>query len=99
MLGTATGASKAETFWTDFLRSLARRGLRGVKLVISDSRESLKAAVARVLHASWQRCHVGLLKSRSGLIRSFRNGHGFDSMLGSRLRGQGSRGSLYRRVR
>ena len=34
MLGRATGASEAETFWTDFLRSLARRGLRGVKLVI-----------------------------------------------------------------
>ncbi len=31
VLGMATGASEAETFWTDFLRSLARRGLRGVK--------------------------------------------------------------------
>jgi putative transposase len=27
---------QAETFWTAFLRKLARRGLRGVKLVISD---------------------------------------------------------------
>ncbi len=52
VLGMATGASEAETFWTDFLRSLARRGLRGVKLVISDSHEGLKAAVARVLHAT-----------------------------------------------
>jgi putative transposase len=58
VLGMATGASEAETFWTDFLRGLARRGLRGVKLVISDSHEGLKAAVARVLHASWQRCRV-----------------------------------------
>jgi putative transposase len=31
MLGMAIGASEAETFWTDFLRGLARRGLRGVK--------------------------------------------------------------------
>ena len=33
VLGVATGPSEAETFWTDFLRSLADRGLRGVKLV------------------------------------------------------------------
>ena len=43
VLGLAIGASEAETFWTDFLRSLARRGLRGVKLVISDAHEGLKA--------------------------------------------------------
>jgi transposase-like protein len=39
VLGMAVGASEAETFWTDFLRGLARRGLRGVKLVISDAHE------------------------------------------------------------
>ncbi len=65
VLGMATGASEAETFWTDFLRSLARRGLRGVKLVISDAHEGLKAATRRVLHATWQRCRVGLLKKPS----------------------------------
>jgi transposase-like protein len=59
----AIGASEAETFWTDFLRSLARRGLRGVKLVISDAHEGLKAAVARVLHASWQRCRVHFMRN------------------------------------
>jgi transposase-like protein len=58
VLGITIGASEAETFWTEFLRSLARRGLRGVKLVISDAHEGLKAAVAKVLHASWQRCRV-----------------------------------------
>ena len=56
VLGMTVGASEAETFWTAFLRTLARRGLRGVKLVISDAHEGLKAAVAKVLHASWQRC-------------------------------------------
>ena len=56
VLGITIGASEAETFWTEFLRSLARRGMRGVKLVISDAHEGLKAAVAKVLHASWQRC-------------------------------------------
>src|SRR5260370_32786393 len=59
----AIGASEAETFWTDFLRSLARRGLRGVRLVISDAHEGLKAAVARVLHASWQRCRVHFMRN------------------------------------
>jgi putative transposase len=59
----ATGASEAETFWTDFLRGLARRGLRGVKLVISDAHEGLKAAAARVLHASWQRCRVHFMRN------------------------------------
>jgi len=39
VLGMAIGASEAETFWTAFLRTLARRGLRGVKLVISDAHE------------------------------------------------------------
>ena len=58
VLGMAVGASEAETFWTDFLRSLARRGLRGVKLVISDDHRGLKAAVTRILGATWQRCRV-----------------------------------------
>src|SRR6187551_2053832 len=47
VLGLTVGASEAETFWTDFLRKLARRGLRGVKLVVSDAHEGLKAAIAK----------------------------------------------------
>src|SRR6476620_4242688 len=43
ILGMDIGPSEAETFWTEFLRKLARRGLRGVKLVISDAHEGLKA--------------------------------------------------------
>jgi putative transposase len=63
VLGMAIGASEAETFWTEFLRKMARRGLRGVKLVISDAHEGLKAAVAKVLHASWQRCRVHFMRN------------------------------------
>lgn len=37
VLGMDIGPSEAETFWTAFLRKLARRGLRGVKLVVSDA--------------------------------------------------------------
>src|SRR5260221_2051204 len=63
VLGLAIGASEAETFWTDFLRKLARRGLRGVKLVVSETPEGLKAAIARGLNASWQRCPRYLMRN------------------------------------
>ena len=63
VLGMAIGASEAETFWTEFLRSLARRGLRGVKLVVSDAHEGLKAAISKVLHATWQRCRVHAMRN------------------------------------
>jgi len=63
ILGLAVGPSEAEPFWTSFLRSLTRRGLRGVKLVISDAHEGLKAAVAKVLKASWQRCRVHFMRN------------------------------------
>lgn len=58
VLGVATGPSEAETFWTDFLRSLADRGLRGVKLVIADDHKGLRAAARRVFNATHQRCRV-----------------------------------------
>jgi putative transposase len=63
VLGMAIGPSEAETFWTDFLRKLARRGLRGVKLVVSDAHEGLKAAIAKVLNATWQRCRVHFMRN------------------------------------
>jgi putative transposase len=58
VLGMEVGTSEAEPIWTEFLRKLTRRGLRGVKLVISDAHEGIKAAVSKVLCASWQRCRV-----------------------------------------
>jgi len=74
VLGMTVGASEAETFWTEFLRSLARRGLCGVKLVISDAHEGLKATVAKVLHATWQRCRVHTM--RNLLAHAGRQGRG-----------------------
>src|ERR1700752_792607 len=73
-LGMTVGASEAETFWTDFLRSLTRRGLRGGKLVVSDGHEGLKAAIAKVLHATWQRCRVHTM--RNLLAHAGRQGRG-----------------------
>ena len=63
VLGMAVGPSEAEVFWTDFLRTLARRGLRGVKLVISDAHEGIKAAVSKVMNATWQRCRVHFMRN------------------------------------
>lgn len=57
------GPSEAETFWTAFLRKLARCGLRGVKLVVSDAHEGIKATVAKVLNATWQRCRVHFMRN------------------------------------
>jgi putative transposase len=74
VLGMTVGASEAETFWTEFLRALTRRGLRGVKLAISDAHEGLKAAVAKVLHATWQRGRVHTM--RNLLAHAGRQGRG-----------------------
>jgi transposase-like protein len=63
VLGMDIGPSEAETFWTDFLRKLRRRGLRGVKLVISDAHEGIKAAVSKGLNATWQRCRVHFMRN------------------------------------
>jgi len=57
------GPSEAEAFWTDFLRKLRHRGLRGVKLVVSDAHEGIKAAVTRVVNTSWQRCRVHFMRN------------------------------------
>src|SRR6056297_62742 len=63
VLGVATGPSEAETFWTEFLRSLADRGLRGVKLVIADDHKGLRAAARRVFSATHQRCRVHWMRN------------------------------------
>ncbi len=63
IVGLHIGPSEAETFWATFLKSLVRRGLRGVKLVISDAHEGLKAAIRRVMGATWQRCRVHWMRN------------------------------------
>ncbi|MBB3919682.1 IS256 family transposase [Rhizobium anhuiense] len=63
VLGMEVGTSEAEPIWTEFLRRLTRRGLRGVKLVVSDAHEGIKAAVSKVLNATWQRCRVHFMRN------------------------------------
>jgi transposase-like protein len=63
IIGLSIGASEAAAFWIDFLRSLTRRGLKNVKLVVSDAHEGLKAAISQVLGATWQRCRVHTMRN------------------------------------
>ena len=64
VLGFAVGQAESEAFWKEFLRSLVRRGLEGVQLVVSDAHEGLKSAISAVLlDAAWQRCRVHTMRS------------------------------------
>ncbi len=63
ILGLGLGPSEAAIFWLGFLRGLEKRGLRGVKLVISDAHEGLKAAIVQVFKATWQRCRVHFMRN------------------------------------
>jgi transposase-like protein len=64
VLGAATGPSEDHQFWTSFLRQLVKRGLRGVRLVISDAHEGLRQAITKILHeATWQRCRVHFMRN------------------------------------
>ena len=72
VLGMDIGPSEAETFWTEFLRKLRWRGLRGVKLVISDAHEGIKAVVTKLMNATWQHCRVHTM--RNALAHARKNG-------------------------
>ncbi len=63
VLGMTTGDSEAEPFWVEFLRRLRHRGLRGVKLVVSDAHDGLKAAISKVLNATWKRCRFHFMRN------------------------------------
>ena len=63
ILGMKVGHSESESFWSEFLKELQQRGLKGVKLVTSDSHEGLKAAIAKRLSCTWQRCRVHLMRN------------------------------------
>src|SRR5215218_2311305 len=63
IVGLHIGPSEAETFWSAFLKGLVRRGLKGVRLVVSDAHEGLKHAIAKVLGATWRRCRVHWLRN------------------------------------
>jgi transposase-like protein len=63
IVGLGIGPSEAEPFWSGFLKRLVKRGLTGVKLVISDAHDGLRHAITRVLGATWQRCRVHWMRN------------------------------------
>jgi len=81
ILGLDVGEAETEAFWREFLRGLVARGLVGVQLAISDAHPGLKAALAQVLGAAWQRCTVHFLRDALGHAR--RDQHG---VLGALIR-------------
>src|SRR5213080_3388281 len=81
IVGLHIGPSEAETFWATFLKGLVRRGLRGVKLVISEAHEGLKAAIRRVVGACWQRCRVHWMRNAQSYVNK-----GQQSMVAAALR-------------
>ena len=74
IIGLDVGEAETEAFWREFLRGLVARGLVGVQLAISDAHPGLKAALAQVLGAPWQRCTVHFLRDCLGHAR--RDQHG-----------------------
>ena len=73
IVGLHIGPSEAEVFWSDFLKDLVRRGLTGVKLVISDAHEGLKGAITRVMGATWQRCRVHFMRNALSYVPKGQN--------------------------
>jgi len=69
VIGLDVGECETEAFWRGFLRSLVKRGLTGVELVVSDAHAGLKAAIAQVLGCPWQRCTVHFLREALGHAR------------------------------
>jgi putative transposase len=63
VLGMRVGHAETEEFWTEFLRSMLDRGLRGAKLVVSDSHVGLRKAIQRCMGCSWQRCRVHFMRN------------------------------------
>ena len=73
ILGIEIGDSEDEAFWREFLRSLKRRGLSGVRLVISDQHAGLVAAIRRCFQgAAHQRCRVHFARN---LLANIPKGH------------------------
>jgi putative transposase len=69
VIGLDVGECESEAFWRSFLRSLVRRGLSGVQLVVSDAHAGLKKAIAQTLDCPWQRCTVHFLRETLGHVR------------------------------
>jgi len=69
ILGVEVADTESEATYQELFRSLKRRGLSGVELVVSDDHRGLKAAIERHFQgASWQRCQVHYARNLLGMV-------------------------------
>jgi len=69
ILAVDSDTSEAELHWRRVLRELADRGVRGVKLIVSDAHEGLAAARKTVFPGvPWQRCQLHLQQNAQSKI-------------------------------
>ena len=69
VLGVSVALSEAEVHWRAFLDSLIRRGLKGVKLIVSDAHAGLNAARRATLPSvPWQRCQFHLQQNAQAYV-------------------------------
>jgi transposase-like protein len=69
IVGVSVSLSEAEVHWRQFLQSLVERGLRGLRLIISDAHTGLKAARQAVFGGvPWQRCQFHLQQNAQGYV-------------------------------
>ncbi len=69
VLGVSVALSEAEVHWRAFLDSLIRRGLKGVKMIVSDDHSGLKAARRATLPSvPWQRCQFHLQQNAASYV-------------------------------
>jgi len=69
ILGTYTAPAENDTTWSDAFRDLEKRGLRGVRFVVSDDHKGLRNAIERhFAGALWQRCQVHFLRNVLGQV-------------------------------
>jgi transposase-like protein len=71
VLGVSVSDSEAEVHWREFFKSLLARGLCGVRYIVSDAHEGLKAArQACFAGVPWQRCQFHLMQNALRYIPS-----------------------------
>ena len=69
VLGTSVALSEAEVHWRGFISSLLDRGMRGVKMIVSDNHKGLKNALqASMPSVPWQRCQFHLQRNAQAYV-------------------------------
>jgi transposase-like protein len=69
VLGVSASLSEAEVHWREHFEKLIERGLRGVKLIVSDDHAGMRAAREALFHGVlWQRCQFHLQQNAQSYV-------------------------------